>query len=114
MEYQQTPPAPPTFGETQIPVRPKTWLVESILVTILCCSPFSIVGIIYAAKVNSLHDQTKYEEAKRVSTNAKKWMMIGLIIGIVYIFVSIVYIFIMAKTGDLPQMSLPDSDALTF
>ena len=37
------------------PECPKTWMVESILVTILCCLPLGIVGIVNAAKVNSLY-----------------------------------------------------------
>lgn len=110
MEYQQTPPAPPTFEQTHIPVRPKTWLVESILVTILCCLPFGIVGIINAAKVNSLYDQTKYEEAKRFSGNAKKWTMIGLIIGLIYI----IFVLIMVWTGNLANMGLPGTEGLSF
>ncbi|MES2882212.1 MAG: CD225/dispanin family protein, partial [Bacteroidota bacterium] len=35
------------------PQQPKNWLVESILVTIFCCLPFGIVGIVNAAQVNS-------------------------------------------------------------
>src|SRR5574344_900091 len=43
--FNQTfqPQEAPTFNTP-----PKTWLVESILVTILCCLPFGIVGIINA------------------------------------------------------------------
>ena len=33
--------------------RPSTYLVLSILVTIFCCLPFGIVGIVYASKVDS-------------------------------------------------------------
>ena len=33
-------------------VCPKTWMAESILVTILCCLPFGIIGIVNAAKVS--------------------------------------------------------------
>ena len=32
---------------------PKTWLVESILVTLFCCLPFGIAGIVNASKVES-------------------------------------------------------------
>ncbi|WP_419184195.1 DUF2752 domain-containing protein [Xiashengella succiniciproducens] len=32
---------------------PKTWLGESILVTIFCCLPFGIAGIVNASKVES-------------------------------------------------------------
>lgn len=36
---------------------PKTWLVESILVTCLCCLPFGIVGIVNATKVESAYQK---------------------------------------------------------
>lgn len=110
MEYHQTPPPPPPF-EQVIPKRPKTWLVESILVTILCCLPFGIVGIVYAIRVNSLYDQTSYEEAKRVSNNAKRWTIIGFVIGIVVFLISVILMFSM---GLLREVSLPDTRGLTF
>ena len=33
-------------------IPPKTWLVESILVTLFCCLPFGVVSIIKSAEVN--------------------------------------------------------------
>ncbi len=83
MENQYNPPPQPP--QMDVPVRPKNWLVESILVTILCCLPFGIAGIIFSAKVNSLYDQGLYNESIRASANAKKWTMIGLIVGIIYL-----------------------------
>ena len=111
MEYQQTPPTPP---QVTIPARPKTWLVESILVTILCCLPFGIVGIIFAAKVNSLYDQTKYEEAKRTSANAKRWTIIGFTIGLVFGLFYFGYVIYMVTSGNLSEMGLPGLEGLTF
>jgi len=32
---------------------PKSWLVESILVTLFCCLPFGIAGIVNASRVES-------------------------------------------------------------
>lgn len=52
---------------------PKTWMAESILVTIFCCLPFGIAGIVFAAKVSSLYAAGKYEEAEAASKNAGKW-----------------------------------------
>lgn len=112
MEYQQTPPpfTPPPY-EYDIPARPKSWLLESILVTILCCMPFGIVGIVYAIRVNSLYDQTDYEEAKRVSDNAKRWTTIGFIIGIIAFLIGVILMFSM---GMLREVSMPDTRGLTF
>lgn len=70
-----TPTTPP-------PARPKNWLVESILVTILCCLPFGIVGIIYAAGVNSKYDSGQYTDALESSRQAGKWTKIGFFSGI--------------------------------
>jgi len=73
--------------ETQKP--PKTWLVQSILVTLFCCLPFGIAGIVNAAKVESRFYGKDYEGAIRASQNAKKWTMVsfvvGFIIGLLYI-----------------------------
>ena len=56
---------------------PKTWMAESILVTIFCCLPFGIAGIVFAAKVSSLYAAGQYEEAVEASNNAAKWTKIG-------------------------------------
>ena len=63
--------------------QPKNYLVESILVTIFCCQPFGIVGIVYASQVNSKYASGDYEGAKRASKEAKKWMTWGVISGLV-------------------------------
>ncbi|MBD8981595.1 MULTISPECIES: CD225/dispanin family protein [Bacteroides] len=69
---------------------PKTWMAESILVTIFCCLPFGIVGIINASKVSSLYAQGNYDEAQRASADAKKWTIIGLCVGFVGIITYLV------------------------
>lgn len=61
---------------------PKNWLVESILVTLCCCPPFGIAGIVNASKVETLYRFGDYEEAMRVSREAKKWFIVGLVLGI--------------------------------
>ncbi len=101
------PPIPP---QVDIPIRPKNWLVESILVTILCCLPFGIVGIVNAAKVNSLYDQGKYDESIRSSANAKRWTMIGLIIGVVYL----IFVIVMVSMGWFTGMNMPGTESLSF
>ena len=45
------------------PAPPKNWLAESILVTIFCCLPFGIVGIVNASQVNSRFASGDYDTA---------------------------------------------------
>jgi hypothetical protein len=62
---------------------PKTWLVESILVTLFCCLPFGIAGIVNASKVESSFYAGNLAEANRRSAEAKKWTTIAFWLGIV-------------------------------
>ncbi|MFN8923415.1 MAG: CD225/dispanin family protein [Sphingobacteriia bacterium] len=70
---------------------PKSWLAQSILVTLFCCVPFGIVGIVNAAKVESRFYSGDIEGAKRHSARAKKWTKIGFFIGL---FFGIIYFFL--------------------
>jgi len=63
--------------------QPKNYLIASILVTIFCCQPFGIVGIVYASQVNSKYVSGDYEGAKRASKDAKKWITWGVISGLI-------------------------------
>ena len=63
-------------------VPPKNWLAESILVTIFCCLPFGIVGIVNASQVNTKYAAGDYAGAERASQEAGKWTKIGFFIGI--------------------------------
>ena len=67
------------FSERKLP---RTWLVESILVTLFCCLPFGIVGIINAAKVETRYSCGDFEGALRSSKEAGKWTQISFWIGI--------------------------------
>jgi len=75
--YQQQP------YQQQPVIQPKNWLVESILVTIFCCLPFGIVGIVFASQVNSKFAGGDYAGAEKASKEAGKWTKIGIFIGIV-------------------------------
>lgn len=66
---------------------PKNHLVEAILVTLFCCLPFGIVGIINAARVENAFYSGDETEAERLSREALKWSKIGLFAGIgVFVF----------------------------
>jgi len=58
---------------------PKNWLVESILLSIFCCSPVSVVGIFFASKVESLYYAKDFAGATRASNNARNWALAGIL-----------------------------------
>lgn len=60
---------------------PKTWLVESILVTIFCCQPLGIVGIIYSVQVESSYNRGEFALASEYSRKARLWTLWG--VGII-------------------------------
>ncbi|MEJ6750187.1 MAG: CD225/dispanin family protein [Bacteroidia bacterium] len=61
---------------------PKSWMVESILVTLFCCLPFGIAGIVNASKVESKFYAGDIAGAKRASDEAGKWTKVSFFIGI--------------------------------
>jgi hypothetical protein len=85
--------------------RPRSWLVESILVTLFCCMPLGIVGIINAAKVNDLWDNGAFEASRQASAEARRWTRIGFWVGLVPILIlmlfygSMIALFIAAAVG---------------
>lgn len=72
---------------------PKTWLIESILVTLFCCLPLGIAGIINASKVESRFYAGDISGANRHSAAAKQWtttsLWLGIVIGVIYFFVEV-------------------------
>jgi len=65
-------------------------LWQSIVVTLLCCLPFGVVAIVYAAKVDSLKRTGQIPEAMAAAANSRKWCNISVIawfavIGIGYL-----------------------------
>lgn len=73
---------------------PKNHLVEAILVTLFCCLPFGIVGIINAARVENAFYSGDEMEAERLSREALKWSKIGLFVGIGWVVLYILFIFV--------------------
>ena len=86
-------------NEPEKPAQPKTWLVESILVTLFCCLPFGIIGIINSGKVESLYNKGKYAEAEMASKDAKKWISIGF--WVTFILCALYFLFMIALGGTL-------------
>ncbi len=83
-----------TTQQQQPQTPPKNWLVESILVTIFCCLPFGIAGIVFASQVNSKMTNGDYQGAAEASANAAKWTKIGFWVGIAGIVIYLAFIFL--------------------
>src|ERR1700759_2376433 len=79
--------------------RPKNWLVESILVTLFCCLPFGIAGIVFASQVNSKWSVGDYNGAMQASKDAGKWTKIGFFIGLGVIVLYLAAIFLFGMTA---------------
>src|SRR5688572_23591331 len=62
----------------------ENWLVEAILVTILCgCGmPFGVAGIVFAAQVNARLAAGDQDGAEKARKEAAKWTKIGFFVGI--------------------------------
>lgn len=65
-------PAPVSYG----PNFPN-YLWQSIVVTILCCWPFGIPAIVYAAKVDGLRARGDIAGAMAAAASAKTWCMVS-------------------------------------
>ncbi|XP_072017404.1 proline rich transmembrane protein 1B-like [Amphiura filiformis] len=74
---------------------PKDYLIMAVLVTIFCCLPFGIVGIIKSNSARTMHVIGNYEEAELASKSANNWTTAGLTFGIIkwtiYVIVIILY-----------------------
>ena len=62
---------------------PNTYLVWSVLATVMCCLIPGIVAIIYSSKVTSRYYAKDYEGAKRASELAQYWIIGSIVVGIV-------------------------------
>ena len=86
---------------------PKNYLLESILVTLFCCLPFGIAGIVNAAKVESRFYAGDMDGADRSAAEAKKWTMIGFWIGVAGVIIYLLFLgatfFFVAKNGGFDQ-----------
>ena len=90
--YTPPPPASPGYGAgpvsgAQIP----NYLWQSIVVTLCCCLPLGVVGIIFAAQVNSKLAQGDVAGAMEASKKAKMFTLLGFGIGLVIIVLSMIF-----------------------
>ena len=76
------------------------YLVFSILCTILCCMPFGVVAIVFAAKINSALSAGNIAEAKDCAKKSKIWIIVSAVVGLVAIILAIIWaLFIGISVG---------------
>jgi hypothetical protein len=66
------------------------YLVQSILVTLLCCLPFRIVALVYSNKVNSRLLLGNEKGAIYASNQAKTWCWISFGVGLAFGIIGII------------------------
>ena len=96
------PPPPPGYGTSPTPFpssKPDNYLIWAILSTLFCCLPFGIASIVFAAQVDSKWAQGDYTGAQDSSAKAKKFAMVGAILGVVGAALYILAIIIVAATS---------------
>ncbi|XP_041466655.1 proline-rich transmembrane protein 1-like [Lytechinus variegatus] len=74
--------------------QPNDYLAFAIFVTICCCLPFGIVGIVKAMDVRNRYTAGDMAGAEESSRSAKNWSMAGLIVGIVLEVIGIILIVV--------------------
>jgi len=104
--WQGQPPQPGWPGPQpgwQGQPEPDNHLVWAILCTVLCCLPFGIVSLVYSNKVSGLWSQGRWAEAQAAADNAKKWAIIGAIVGAVFaVIIVVLWVSFAVFVSDLP------------
>lgn len=102
--YGAVPPPPPpkeepntswheqkNHHEPMPPYPPKSYLLGAILTTIFCCMPLGIVSLIYAILVEVRFEAGNYRGAIKASMQARRWMLISVIVAFVCLVLSIIF-----------------------
>ena len=61
---------------------PPTYLVWSVIMTVLCCLLPGIVAIIFSSQVGTKYYAGDIEGAKRASRNAEIWIIVSFVLGV--------------------------------
>src|SRR6266850_1172481 len=97
-----TPPPPAAYGQPAVQgPAVESYLVPSILVTVLCCLPFGIPAIIYAAQVQEKLQRGDIAGAQQSSKNAKTWCIVAVVAPFVAL---ILYVLFIAVIGGLASL----------
>ncbi len=101
----QSPYSPPVSTQVSAPGydgrRIPNYLWQSILVTLLCCVPFGIPAIVYAAKVDGLQMRGDIQGALAASKSAKTWCWVAFGSGLVVNLLVFGLVFLAGVSGNL-------------
>ena len=96
----QVPPPPQMGGApygSYVPPSTNTWLIVNIMVTVLCCMLFGIIGIIFSVQANNCMARGDLYGAEKANNTAKIMAFLGIGLGFVF---SVIYI-ILVVAGEL-------------
>jgi len=79
---QQLPEAVPNLPQQQEPC-PPTNLVWSIIVTLLCCTPVGIIGIVFAFLTKKYYREGDINKAKRMSDYGAWAVIFSIMLGLI-------------------------------
>ncbi|MBE9487634.1 MAG: CD225/dispanin family protein [Bacteroidetes bacterium] len=91
----------PTKRKSKSCLKPKSWLFESILVTLLCFMPFGIVAIIYSSRISILWKHEKYAEAIENTYKARIWIRWSIF---TLLMILVALLFVMYVTPELMEI----------
>lgn len=75
------------------------YLWQSIVATLLCCMPFGIVAIVFAAKVDGLVASGDIAGAQAASKSARTWLNAAVACGLVVIVLYFILVVIAAANS---------------
>ena len=96
------------------PPKPKNYLVESILVTLLCCLPLGVVGILMALNSDNAYAKGDYITAQINADKAKQFALWGLITYIVLIFLAFAFGIVLAMLDSTAIEEQPPAGSPSF
>lgn len=83
----------------------KNYLAFAIFTTVCCCLPTGIYAVIRASKANAFFTSGQTNLGYQAADDAKKWSIIGLIIGVViWILNALMYIMGFASLASLANI----------
>lgn len=94
-----------TQDHEDLDYRHKNRLPGAIVSTVLVAGPIGIAGIIYAAKSNIANKDGRFADASFLNKRAKKWIRIGLWLGIAFfVLFMVLYIAFLVNVMDLTEL----------